>query len=391
VRWQKIMVIFQAGFSVVILICAALAAQGLQKVSRVNLGFVDKNRVAFRIEMPDSAYSTHEQRGQVARALEQNLAREPALDGYGFTTTLPVGDGQWGSSILVQLSSGEFTPDPALFHYRRVTPGYLAAMGVPLLEGRGFDENDRNDRPAVAIVSKSLATKYWPGESAIGHKLRRAQPPDSPIMEVVGVVGDVRDAGAGLDAGETVYVPFDQVSLRRGWIVLHARGSISDAVVAGRRALHSTAPQIAAFNIEKLETLAWQALALPRLQVCLFAVFSVIAVAITALGTYGVMSQLVGIRQKELAIRAAIGATPRSLFQMVLWQNARLALSGTMVGLGAAWSASYWLQSKLTNFQSPALAPFLVVATGVLALTQLASFLPARRATYFNPQTLNDG
>jgi hypothetical protein len=278
-----------------------------------------------------------------------------------------------------------------VFHYRRITPGYLAAMGTPLLEGRGFEENDRNDRPPVAIVSKSLATKYWPGESAIGRKLRRASPADSPIMQVVGVVGDVRDAGASQDASETVYVPFDQVSLRRGWIVLHARGSIADAVAAGRRALHSTAPELAAFGVEKLETLSWQALALPRLQVALFAVFSVIAVAITALGTYGVMSQLVGIREKELAIRTAIGASPRSLFQMVLWQNARLALSGTIVGIGGAWSASYWLQSKLTNFQPPALAPFLIVAAGVLALTQLASFLPARRATYFNPQTLNNG
>jgi putative ABC transport system permease protein len=304
---------------------------------------------------------------------------------------LPVGDGQWGSAMFVQLPTGEFTADPVVFHYRRVSPGYLATIGIPLMEGRGFDENDRGDRPPVAIVSKSLAAKYWPGESAIGHKLRRMSPADSPVLEVVGVVGDVRDAGAGQAAGETVYVPFDQVSLRRAWIILHSRGPIADAIAAGRRALSLTAPDIAPFQVEKLETLAWQDLALPRLQATLFAIFSFIAVAITALGTYGVMSQLVGIRQKELAIRAAVGASPGSLFKMVLWQNARLAVSGTLVGIAIAWAAAYWLQSVLINFQPPALIPFVAIAAGVLGLTQVASFLPARRAAYFNPQTLGSG
>ena len=387
VRWQKIMVIFQAGFSVVILVCAALAAQGLQKVSRVDLGFSDAGRIGFRIEFPEPAYSTHEQRVQCARALDQNLAAEPALQGHGLTTTLPVGDGQWGSSTLVRLPTGEFTTEPVIFHYRRISPGYLATMGIPLLEGRFFNETDRSDRTPVAIVSKSLANKYWPGESAIGRELRRAAP-DNPVTQVIGVVGDVRDAGAGEAMGETVYVPFDQVSVRRAWIVLRPRGSVADAIAAGRRALRLSAPGVAAFSVEKLETLSWQSLALPRLQAALFAVFSAVAIAITALGTYGVMSQLVGIRQKELAIRAAVGATPRSLFQMVLWQNARLAVSGTIIGIATAWAASYWLQSKLTNFQPPALVPFVLIATGVLVLTQLASFLPARRAAYFDPQTL---
>jgi putative ABC transport system permease protein len=391
VRWQKAMVMFQAGFSVVILVCAALAAEGLRKANQINLGFADKDHVAFRIEFPEPAYSTHEQRARCARAIDQNLAREPALTGYGLTTTLPVGDVQFGGVFLVQLPTGEFTTDPVLFHFRRVSPGYLHVMGMSLLEGRYFEDNDREDRPPVAIISKSLASKYWPGESAIGRKLHRTIPSDSPVVEVVGVVGDVHDSGAGKTSGETVYFPFDQVSHRRAWIVLHGRGSAADTVAAGRRALHSAAPDIAPFSIQNLPTLSWQALALPRLQVILFAVFSVVAIAITGLGTYGMMSQLVNIRQKELAIRAAMGAAPHALFHMVLWQNARLALGGTLAGITVAWAASSWLQSKLTTFQPPTLLPFLVVAGGVLALTQLASLLPARRAAYFEVKTLTSG
>jgi putative ABC transport system permease protein len=391
VRWQKIMVIFQAGFSVIILICAALAALGFSKVSRVQLGFSDQGRVGFRIEFPEPAYATHEKRVQCVRTLEQNLAKEPALTGYGLTTTLPVGDIQWGGSFVVQLPTGEFTTEPVLFHFRRVSPGYLPTMGIPLLQGREFDATDRLETTPVAIVSKALADLYWPAQNAIGRKIRRVSPADSPVVEVVGVVGNVRDAGAGQAAGETVYVPFEQVSMRRAWVILRTRGSVADAIAVGRRALRLTAPDIAPFDVEKLESLSWQALALPRLQAILFFVFSTIAVAITALGTYGMMSQLVAIREKELAIRTALGATPQSLVRLVLWQNARLAVGGTLFGVVIAWGATLWLQSRLTNFESPALLPFIIVATGMIAVTQMASLVPARRAARLDLQLLRNG
>jgi putative ABC transport system permease protein len=218
--------------------------------------------------------------------------------------------------------------------------------------------------------------------------MRRVSPPNAPAVEIVGVVGNVRDAGAGLPVGETVYLPYNQVSLRRSWIVLHGRGSTEDTLAAGRRALRVTDPGVAAFDVNTLDRLAWQADALPRLQVTLLGVFAVIAIGITALGSYGVMSQLVANREKEIAIRSALGATQASVLRLILLQNARLAAVGTALGLIVAWGGARALQAKLTGFDASPLWPYLLVAVGVLALTQLASLVPARRAAKLNVQAV---
>jgi putative ABC transport system permease protein len=212
-----------------------------------------------------------------------------------------------------------------------------------------------------------------------------------PIVEIVGVVGNVIDAGAGAPLGETLYVPWAQQSMRRAWLILHGRGSLEDTIAAGRRALRATEPGIAAFNVNTLDTLAFRANALPRLQVALLGVFAVIAIGITALGSYGVMSQLVANRQKEMAIRAALGATHTSVLWLVLLQNARLAAVGTAGGLAAAWVGGHALQAKLTGFDASPLWPYAAVAAGILILTQIASFIPARRAANLDVQAVLSG
>jgi putative ABC transport system permease protein len=381
VRWQQAMIVIQAAISVLILVSALLAGIGLSKLNRVNLGFDTNDRVVFRIQFPEPAMNTHEKRVQFVRALDHNLAQEPSLASYGLTTTLPVGDPGWGGIFQPQLASGAYTPDPVVFHFRRVSPGYTTAIGIPLQEGRLLNDRDSMDAPPVALVSKALAKKYWPGESAIGRKLRRSSPPNTEI-EVVGVVGDVHDDGPSVVGGaETVYVPFEQISHRHASVVLRARGSIPDAVAAGRRALRASGPDVAAFDVETLETLASQAVALPRLQFVLFASFALMAVAITALGAYGVMCQVVAVRENELAIRSALGATRVSMIRLIAWQNARLAIGGTLAGLLAAWLAAEWLQSTIPGFQPPMPWPFISVALGVLGITQSAGVLPIRRAT----------
>ncbi len=390
-RSQQAMVVLQAAISVLILVSAGLAGIGFHKLSRVDLGFATDRRVAFRVQFPEPAYGTHEKRIQALRALEQNLAREPALAGFGFSTTIPVGDIQWGGGFFPQLASGEFPQDPAIFQYRRVSPGYAAALGLPLIAGRFINDRDRSDGPPVAVVSQALAEKYWPGMSAVGRKLRRMVPKDAPLVEIVGVVGNVKDAGAGLPSSATVYVPFEQASLRRGWVVLHGRGSPEDALAAGRRALHATAPDIAAYDAATLGDLARQANALPRLLMALLGVFAVIATGITALGSYGVMSQLVANQQKEMAIRAALGATAAGVLGLVLRQNARLAALGVAAGLGGAWLMARWLASLVPGLDALAVWPYLAVALGVLAVTQVASFIPARRAARLDVRSVLAG
>lgn len=390
-RWQKAMIVVQSAVSVLILVGAAIAALGFSQFNNIQLGFQSAGRAAFQIQFPEPAFGTHEKRTQFVRELEANLNQEPAIKGHGFSATLPVGDVQWGGGFFVHGANGEWTPEAAVFHFRRVSPGYIPVMGTPLIEGRLLTERDRFDAPNVAVISQAVARKYWPGESAVGRKLRRSADASEPEIEVVGVVGDVRDAGRSAPPGEAVYMPWDQASVRRGWVVLKG-GNTTELLAAGRRALAATAAEVAPFNAATLTDLVWQSSSLPRLQIALLGVFAVIAISITALGSYGVMSQLVLNRQKEMAIRAALGATRREVLGLVLRQNARLAVSGAAIGLVAAWLAARWAQSSLTAFPADAAWPYLVVVVFVMVLTQVASFVPARRAaTKDLPTTLAEG
>lgn len=378
-RWQQAMIVVQGAVSVLILVGAGLAAIGFARLNQTDLGLRTDRRAAFQIQFPEPGYAAHEKRVQLVRELELNLAREPQIRSFAFTGSLPVGDNQWGGGFVPQRANGEFDRDSTVLHFRRVTPGYLRTLGIGLIEGRMLNDRDTEKAPHVALISKSTADKFWPGTNAIGRKLRRTGQKDAPLVEVVGVVTNVRDAGPSSPVGEAIYMPWEQVSMRRGWVVLEG-DNVRELLAAGQRALRATAPDVAPYNSGSLEEFAWQANALPRLQVALLGVFALIAVGITALGSYGVMSQLVANRQKEMAIRAALGASRSQVLGLVLGQNARLAAMGAAAGLVAAWLAARWAQSALSGFPRDAWLPYVVVAALVMALTQLASFIPARRA-----------
>lgn len=390
-RWQCGLVVFQAAVSVLILVSALLAALGLYRLSRTDLGFATADRVVLHLEFSESTYPTHADRARFVRHLEQHLARESALEHFGVVSSLPVGDTQWGGGFHPERVPGTFNPEESVLHLRRTTPGYFATVAIPLLAGRLLAPGDRADSRPVAVISQAAADKFWPGENPVGRRLRRSVPGEFPVVEIVGVVGNVRDSGANLPPGETLYVPYDQLSLRRSWIVLHGRGSVGETIAAGRRALHATDPAIAPYDINTLDQLAWQAGALPRLLVVLLGAFAVIAAGITALGSYGVMNQLVATQRKELAIRAALGATGAAVLGHVLLQNARLAATGVLLGLAAAWVVAQLLAATLTGFPAYPVWPYAVVAAGVLAVTQLASLIPARRAARLDARAVLSG
>jgi ABC-type antimicrobial peptide transport system permease subunit len=203
---------------------------------------------------------------------------------------------------------------------------------------------------------------------------------DAPPLEVVGVAGDTMDAGYAAPAGEAIYVPFEQQSVARMSIVVRPQGSHETAIAAVRRALKSVDPAVPANDVTSLEALVHGARALPRLQMMLLAGFALVAVGLTALGSYGVMSQLVASRQRELAVRLAVGASPGRVRRMVLGQNARLALAGIAVGLIASWQVGKLLAPIVFGVSSTSPAALAAVGTITLVVTAGATLVPAARA-----------
>jgi predicted permease len=381
-RWQKAMVVGQAALSAAILAASALIAMSFWRLSEIPGGFASRGRTVARIVLPDATYGKPERRVAFGRALAENLASEPDLAASGFTTTLPVGDGAWGGRFFIELPDGSLSDEPALFHFRRVSPGYLQAIGIPLLRGRSFTAQDDTSAVLVAIVSQALAARLWPNEDPIGKRLRRAVAGSSvPVpVTVVGVVGNTVDAGYSSPVGEAVYVPYAQVSSVRLSIVAQGRGNDRATVAAMRRALRKTDPVIALSDVTTLDALVLQANALPRLRTLVLMVFSVVAVGIVALGSYGVMSQLVSNRERELAVRLVFGAQPRQLGASVIAQVATLTIPGVLLGLAAVWSASGLLGAFVFGIQARSPAVLAGAGVALLALAAAATLPPALRA-----------
>jgi predicted permease len=380
--WQKAMVLGQAALSVVILVASLLIGLSFWRLSEVPGGFEARNRVVARVVLPDATYNTAPARAAFGRALAENLAAQPELASSGFTTTLPVGDGTAGSRFFIEMPDHSLSADPVLFHIRRVSPGYLSAMRIPLLRGRAFTAADDSAAVPVAIVSRALADRLWPNEDAVGKHLHRGGAGNAKptLVTVVGVVGNTMDAGYGAPAGESVYVPYAQTSSLRLSIVVEGRGTSAQTVAAIRRALKAADPVVAAGNVATLDALVLQANALPRLRTLVLLVFAIVAVGIVSLGSYGVMSQLVSTREREFAVRLVFGAQPDALGRMVLLQVARITLPGIAVGLAAMWLASGALESFVFGIRPASVAVLAVAGVMLLALSVLASLPCAIRA-----------
>ena len=381
--WQKATVLGQTALSVLILSAAGLIALSFWRLAEIPDGFDARNKVVARVALPDSRFATPVQLGAFGRALSENLALEPALSVSGFTSTLPVSDVRWGGRVFVELPDGSLTPEPLLIHYRRISPGYLTAIGIPVLRGRAFTAQDDTGTVNVAIVSRAFAERMWPDRDAIGSRIFRNGPPGQPKipMVIVGIVGNTMDGGYEASPGEAVYVPFTQAPHMLLSIVAQGSGgSSADAVAAIRSAIRKTDPVVAAGNVATLEELVLQANALPRLRAMILLVFAIVALGVVSLGTYGVMSQLVSTREREFALRLVFGARPAQLGRIVVAQVARIALPGIALGLVGAWLATGLLRTFLFGVQPTSVPVFGGAGAVLLVLTVAASIPCAARA-----------
>jgi predicted permease len=377
-RWQKGMVVVQAALSVVILASAALVGVSFRNLQRVPNGFSAPGAIVARVYLDRGRYPDDSSRATMGRTLVENLSREPSIAAAGFSSTLPVSDEAWATYFFVPMPDGSLSKEPALFEIRRVSPNYLATIGIPFLYGRQLDGHDDANAPPVAIVSRSLATRLWPGQTAIGKRIYRVVPGSKvpATVTVVGVAGDVMDEGARAPAGETVYIPWAQLSTVTLSVVVRPRGRDETAIRAVRHALQLTDPLLAAHDVASLDVLLDQANALPRLQSVILLTFAVAAILVAMLGCYGVMRQLVATREREYATRLVFGASPADLGRSVLRQVARLTVPGVIGGLVAVVLLGGMLEHFVFGVNPRSAVVLSAVSLGMLVIG-IAAALPS--------------
>jgi predicted permease len=263
-----------------------------------------------------------------------------------------------------------------------VSSGYLETLGIPVLEGRGFDARDTLQSPGVMLVNQELVRRYFPREPLLGRSLlgiRQTNP------MVVGVVGDVKARPVALGAEPTIYLAMSQSPLYRTRLAIRTHGDPNALLPMIRRVMTSIDPELPVFDVRTLRHITTDAVATQRFALLLFALFGALALGLSVIGIYGVMAYAVAHRLPEFGVRVALGARPRQLLRMVFLQGARMALAGIALGAGASLLVARWIEGLLFGVRP--FDPATLAAVGALfcVIALAACLLPAERAARVDP------
>jgi predicted permease len=329
------------------------------------------------------------------RELQSRLATLPGVRAVGATTGLPLRDMGVGCAVVFR-EGRPYAPDeeaPCVY-VPRVTPGYFAALGIPV-QGRVPEWRDLDAGTGAVVVTRALADRLWPGEDPIGKGMNSggSGPGEAGHYRVVGVVPALRAAGLDKAPAEVVFYPVVRIPGTWLWgpvtgptyVVRTALDDPTTITGAVRRAVTELDPQVPIANVTTMEQVVSRSMSRVSFIMLLLGVASAIAMLLSAVGIYGVISYLVGQRRGEIGVRIALGATTSRVAGMIVGQSLRLALAGIAIGLVGALAGTRILRSLLFEVSPTDPAVLLAVAALLVALAALASFAPARRAARVDP------
>ncbi len=378
---RQLLVLTEITAAFVLLVGAGLMTRSFVGLQRVTLGFDPENVLVLQIALPDSQYRERAQQAAFyARALE-HIRALPGVLGAGAATQVPLTRGNWAMGI--SLEGKTTSPAETLsVDARAVTPGFFRALGIPLLRGSDYTERDGPDSTGI-IVSDDLARRAWPGEDPLGKRLRAGN--GEVWRTVVGVVGNVRNVSLDKDSRPTIYFAAAQLGIGAMTLVVRVTGEPEGQVAAVRSTIATLDRNLPVYNVRSMAKILGAASAQPRFNAALLGTFSVVALALAAVGLYGITSYAVTQRTHEIGIRMALGAGRARVLRMVLRRSLLLVLVALAAGIAVSLMLTRFLSGMLYGV-SPTDPMTLGGMAGLLAgVVLLASYLPARRATRIDP------
>jgi len=383
-RLRESLVVGQVALALVLFVGAGLLLKSLTRLAQVDPGFNPTGVMTASVQLPEGQYNTDEKQAVFYRAVDEKLAALPGVSSAAMAVALPFSGFTPSSSFEIEgRPSGPGDPGPHS-DLSWITPGYFQAMGIPLLRGRYFTDQDRLGAPPVVVIDENLARQYWPGQDPIGRHLRRGN--HSPWATIVGLVGHTMQTALVGDSGKGVcFYPLFQQPISQVFLIVKTHTGAAQMGNSIRAAVESVDPGQPVANLETMEQYVAGSLGPQRIAVSLLAIFSLLALFLATLGLYGVISFNVTQRTHEIGIRMALGAGRGQVWRLVLAQGMRPALVGVLAGAMAAAFVVRYLRSQL--FEVSAFDPmtFLSASLVLLAAALLACSVPARRATKVDP------
>ncbi|MGA8598953.1 MAG: ABC transporter permease [Bryobacteraceae bacterium] len=384
---RSFLAVAEISLAMVLLVAGGLLIRSFALVTSVNPGFDPEKVTEAEVSLPQFQYSTPQQWTAFSKELLARLHAQPGLQDSALAAPLPM-DRQGQATLEFSIVGNPPLPPGKSItaDYTTVSPGYFHVMRIPLLRGRFFSEQDSPSNPNVAIISETLAQRYFPNQDPIGRQMRFGFPPNGNVSrEIVGVVSDVRDVALSQKPGPMMYVPFAQAPLYGGEVVVRSSLSISSVAAAIRQAVHSIDKDLPVTDVESFPDALSQSISQERFRTFLLGSFSAIALVLAAVGVFGVISYSASQRTHEIGIRMALGAQRRDVLHLILGQGAKLALLGLGIGVVLAFLLTRLIASLLYRVSATDPLTFGAVAIVLLGVTVTACYIPARRATRVDP------
>ncbi len=387
-RTRQLLIVMELALSVVLLVGAGLLIRSFTRVQQVPPGFNPSQTLTLELTMTGRKYGDAAAVLETYTALWTRLSALPGVTATGGITSLPLSQMMAWGPIVVE---GR-TPPPGQGFInvdQRVAGGnYFAAMGIPLLRGRPFTDADTRGNPRVVLVDAHMARELWPGEDAVGKRIRIGgmdANPNASWMTVVGVVGDIKQDA--LDAGSrmAMYLPHTQSPSRGLNVVIRSAADPTALAKDVALAIHAIDPDLPLYNVRTMESRVAESLARRRFATSLLTMFALLALGLAALGIYGVIAYVVSQGARELGIRMALGATPGGILLMILRQGMTLAVVGIAAGLAGAAALTRFMRTLLFEVTPFDVATFAAIAMVLGAIALVASLVPARRAARIDP------
>ena len=386
-RFRHALVVTELALALVLLIGTGLMIRAFWKLQEVHPGLQPARLLTMRVALPQSVYPDDAHLRQFWIGVQQRMAALPGVESAtivsGLAPMRQINANDTQIEGWVQRPGG---PIQNIDYWQFAGPRYFETMGIRLIEGRFFDDRDGESAPLAVMVNQTTARAYWPGQSAIG---RRVKPGfQGAWRTVVGVVEDVKNAGIDKPTGTELYFPTAQAAgfgLRAGYAVLRAKGDPARMAVAARGVIHQIDPSLPVSAVRTMDELLSEAQARPRFLTLLLTLFAGVALVLAAVGIYGVISYSVAQRTSEFGIRIAMGARPSDVIGMVLGQGLMLGAIGVVLGAAGAFALTRLIRGLLFGISSFDPLTFAVMAVVLAAVTLVACWLPARRATRVDP------
>jgi putative ABC transport system permease protein len=384
-RVRRALMVVETALAIVLLMAAGLMLRTLQQLTRVDTGIQTDHLLTLRLNLAGQQW-TEARRRNFFTELSSRVRAIPGVTKAALAYSLPIDGSQWNS---VFVAAGK--PDPVRAEtpsaaFSPVGDGYFDTTGMRVMRGRVFDDRDTETAPLVVVINETLAKKIWPGEDAVGKRLKQGwSDTKGPWREVIGIVGDVKFNGLTTETPMQVYLPMPQDPVRSVAVLARTAGEPTAIVPTIENIVRGLDKDLPLYSIRTMDDVLETSIARQRMSMVVFVVFAAVALVLASIGLYGVVAHGVTERRHEIGVRMALGAESRHVLTLVVRQGLSMALIGTTIGVAGALALSRTVQELLFGVTATDPVTFAAVVAVLLSVATVACYVPAWRATRVDP------